>query len=46
MSPQKVDHYLIALLLSYFEHSAFTRSYRQWTGMTPQQARHDMSTGA
>lgn len=36
----------IALLLGYSEHSAFTRSYRQWTGMTPQQARHNMSTGA
>lgn len=29
----------IALLLGYSEHSAFTRAYREWTGMSPQQAR-------
>lgn len=29
----------IALLLGYSEHSAFTRSYRQWTGRSPQAAR-------
>ena len=26
----------VARLLGYSEHSAFTRSYRQWTGLTPQ----------
>ena len=29
----------IALLLGYSEHSAFTRAYKKWTGMTPQQKR-------
>jgi len=36
----------IALLLGYSEHSAFTRSYRQWTGISPQQARQAIHTGA
>jgi len=26
----------VAQPLGYSEHSAFTRSYRQWTGLTPQ----------
>lgn len=34
----------IALLLGYSEHSAFTRAYREWTGMTPQQGREKIIT--
>ncbi|HEY1589499.1 MAG TPA: hypothetical protein VGG00_07175 [Rhodanobacter sp.] len=33
----------VAQLLGYSEHSALTRSYRQWTGLTPQRWRE--STG-
>lgn len=29
----------IALLLGYSEHSSFSRGYKEWTGMTPQQFR-------
>jgi len=29
----------IAMLLGYSEHSAFSRSYKIWTGMTPQERR-------
>lgn len=32
----------IALLLGYSEHSAFTRAFREQTGMTPQQARQQL----
>lgn len=33
----------IALLLGYSEHSAFSRSYKEWTGRTPQQQREAFS---
>jgi len=33
----------IALLLGYSEHSAFTRGYRQWTGVTPQAWRESIA---
>ncbi|USA55386.1 AraC family transcriptional regulator [Acinetobacter sp. C32I] len=29
----------IAMLLGYSEHSAFTRAFKEWSGITPQQAR-------
>lgn len=31
----------IALLLGYSEHSAFTRAFREWTGMTPKEVRRN-----
>lgn len=34
----------IALLLGYSEHSAFTRAFREQTGMTPQQVRQELQS--
>lgn len=36
----------IALLLGYSEHSAFSRSYKEWTGITPQQWRDNWFSSA
>lgn len=35
----------IALLLGYSEHSAFSRSYKEWTGLAPQQWRDESARG-
>lgn len=35
----------VAQLLGYSEHSALTRSYRQWTGLTPQRWRESAGPG-
>lgn len=32
----------IALLLGYSEHSAFTRAYKEWTGISPHEVREDL----
>ncbi|HEX4855168.1 MAG TPA: AraC family transcriptional regulator ligand-binding domain-containing protein [Limnobacter sp.] len=32
----------IALLLGYSEHSAFTRAYKEWTGLSPHDVREDV----